>query len=69
MSKTFVLNIRNLETAEDAAKIEDFFMKKTGVEEVEVEMDLNIVSLRYNDTFGSPYKFLEAFEQLGYPVR
>jgi hypothetical protein len=64
-----VLNIENLNSAEDAAKIENHFMSRPGVEMVEIEMNLKIVSLRYNEGVGSPNKLLEAFGQLGYPVR
>ena len=69
MTKTFVLNIENLNSAEDVAKIEDHFMSRPGVEKVEIEMDLKIVSLSYNESVGSPNKLLEAFNHLGYPVR
>jgi len=69
LAKTFVLNIKNLNTAEDAAKIEDYFMGRPGVEKVEIELGLSIVSLRYNETFGSPNKLFEAFDRLGFPVR
>ena len=69
MAKTFVLNIRNLDTAEDAAKIEEHFMNLLGVEKVEIEMSLNIVSFCYNESFGSPQLLLDALENLGYPVR
>lgn len=69
LSKTFMLNIRNLDTAEDAAKIEEYFMNRSGIEKVDIEMDLNIVSLRYNENFGSPQQLLDALEYLGYPVR
>ena len=69
LSKTFILNIRNLDTVEDAVKIENHFMNLPGVEKVDIEMALNIVSLRYNESVGSPHQLLEAFEQLGYPVR
>ena len=69
MTKTFVLNIENLNSDEDAIKIKDHFMSRPGVEKVEIEMDLNIVSLSYNESVGSPNKLLEAFGKLGYPVR
>lgn len=69
MTKTFVLNIENLNSADDAAKIEDHFMSRPGVEKVDVEINLNIVSLSYNEAVGSPNKLLEAFGKLGYPVR
>jgi len=69
LTKTFVLNIKNLNTAEDATKIKDHFMSRPGVEKVDIEMSLSIVSLRYNESVGSPHKLLEAFDRLGYPVR
>jgi copper chaperone CopZ len=69
LTKTFVINIDNLKTAEDATKIEDYFMSLPGVEKVKIEMSLNIVSLSYNEGIGSPNKLLLAFEKLGYPVR
>ena len=68
--KTYVLNIRNLNTAEDAAKINDYFMDQPGVEKVDIEMDLSIVSIHYNESvIGSLNKILEAFDRLGYLVR
>lgn len=67
--KTFILNIENLNTAEDVTKIEDYFMSFSGVEKIEIEMSLSIVSLYYNESIGSPHKLLEAFGKLGYPVR
>ena len=69
MTKTFVLNVKNLNAAEDAAKIEDYFMSRPGVEKVDIEMNLSIVTLHYNEAVGSPNKLLEAFDHLGYPVR
>lgn len=69
MTKTFVLNVRNLKTEEDAAKIEQHFMTLPGMEKIEIEMNLSIVSLYYNDAVGSPQKLLEAFDIIGYPVR
>ena len=69
MIKTFILNIENLNTAEDVTKIEDYFMSFSGVEKIEIEMSLSIVSLYYNESIGSPHKLLEAFDKLGYPVR
>ena len=69
MIKTFILNIENLNTTEDVAKIKDYFMNLPGVEKVDVEMSMSIVSLHYNESVGSPNKLLEAFGKLGYPVR
>lgn len=69
MTKTFVLNIKNLNTVEDATKIEDYFLSCPGIEKVEIEMSLSIVSLHYNDTAGSPHQLIIALERLGYPVR
>jgi len=69
LTKTFVLNIKNLNAAEDVAKIKDYFMSRPGVEKVDIEMSLSIVTLHYNEAVGSPNKLLEAFDQLGYPVR
>lgn len=69
MTKTFVLNIENLNSTEDTAKIEDHFMGRPGVEDIEFEMDLKIVTIHYNESIGSPNKLLQAFTKLGYPVR
>jgi len=69
VTKTFVLSVENLNSSEDATKIEDYFLSRPGVEKVTVEMDLKIVSLSYNESVGSPKKLLEAFGTLGYPVR
>lgn len=69
MTKTFVLNIENLNSAEDAAKIKNHFLSRPGVEKIDIEMTLKIVSLHYNEAVGSPHQLLEAFNHLGYPVR
>lgn len=69
MNKSFVLNIKNLHTDADAAKIRDHFLNIHGVERVEIEMDLKLVSLFYSDEVGSPHKLLTAFETIGYHVR
>lgn len=69
MTKTFVLNIENLNSVEDATKIRNHFMGLPGVEKVDVEMNLKIVSISYNEAVGSPHKLLEAFAKIGYPVR
>ena len=69
MTKTFVLNLENLETMEDAQKIEHYFLERPGVEKVEIELNLKLVSLYYNEGAGSPHKLLKAFDSLGYPVK
>lgn len=69
MTKTFVLNLENLETTADVQKIESHFLSRPGVEKIDVELGLKIVSLYYNEEVGSPHKLLEAFTTLGYPVK
>jgi len=69
LAKTFVLNIENLKTDEDVVKIENYFLSRPGVEKIEIEMSLSLVSIRYNEAVGSPHTLLEAFNRLGYPVR
>jgi len=69
-TKTYVLNIDNLNTKEDAAKIEEYLMEQSGIEKVEIEMSLSIVSIYYDESsIGSLNKILEGFHELGYPVR
>ena len=69
MSKTFFLNILNLNTEADAERIKNHFSNMTGVEKVEIEMSINLVSVRYTEDIGSPNKILIALGELGYPVR
>jgi len=69
MTKTFVLNIANLKSEADALKIEEYFMGLPGLEKVDIEMNLSLVSLCYNEAAGSPLTLLESLERLGYPVR
>ena len=69
LTKSFVLNVENLHTDADAAKIREYFMNITGVEKVDIEMNLKLVSLSYSEEVGSPHKLLTAFDTLGYPVR
>ena len=69
MTKTFILNLENLDTVEDAEVIESHFLKRPGVEKVAVELSLKLVSLYYNEKVGSTHKLLEAFGTLGYNVR
>jgi len=69
-TKIYVLNLGNLNTDEDAAKIEEYLLSQTGIEKVEIEMSLSIVSIYYNESsVGSLNKVLEGFDALGYPVR
>ena len=69
-TKTYVLNIGNLNTDEDAAKIEEFLMELPGVEKIDFEMSLSIVSIHYNESsIGSLNQILKGFDNLGYPVR
>ena len=69
-TKTYVLNIDNLNTNEDAAKIEEYLLEQSGVEKVEIEMSLSIVSIYYDESsIGSLNQILEGFHKLGYPVR
>ena len=67
--KTYVLNLENLNTAEDAAKIESYWMDQPGVEKIDIEMSLSMVSIYYNESIGSLNKVLESFKKLGYPAR
>jgi len=69
LAKTFVLNLENLETPADVKRIESHFLDRPGVEKVDIELGLKIVSLHYNEDVGSPHKLLEAFTNLGYPVK
>ena len=69
MSKTFVLNVRNLKTVDDEKKIKDFFAGKPGIEKISVDLSLSIVSFLYNEAIGSPNSILQAMNTLGYEVR
>ena len=69
LTKSFVLNVANLNTDADATKIRDHFLNMTGVEKVNIEMTLKLVSLYYNEEVGSPHKLLTALDDLGYPAR
>lgn len=69
-TKTYVLNLGNLNTDEDATKIKEYLMSQPGVEKIDVEMSLSIVSIHYNESSAlSLNKILEGIERLGYPVR
>ena len=69
MSKTFILNIDNLKSNDDIKRIKQHFSTVVGIEKVDIDTELNIVSIRYNENVGSPNAILESFETLGYPVR
>jgi len=68
MSKTFILNIDNLKTNDDIKRIQQHFSTTVGIEKLDIDADLNIVSIRYNENVGSPNSILESFDALGYPV-
>jgi len=70
MSKTFILNIKNLKVEADAAKIRDYFRHNLeGIEELDINMKLSLVSVKYTESIGSPKYILDALDHLGYPVR
>lgn len=70
MVKTFMINVENLATNEDAKRIEDYFKTNLeGVENLDINLSLKLVSVRYNDSIGSPKYILDAFDRLGYKVR
>ena len=68
MSKTFILNIDNLKTNDDIKRIQQHFDTIVGIENLDIDTNLSIVSIRYNENVGSPNSILESFETLGYPV-
>ena len=70
MSKNFILNVNNLKTENDSKKIKDYFLNSvSGIEKVDIDMDLKIVSVFYNESVGSPNVILESLERIGYPAR
>lgn len=70
MSKTFVLSIENLQDDADIKRIENHFKNNLpGIEHLDINLSLKIVSVRYNDSIGSPNSILGAFNYLGYSVR
>ena len=70
MAKTFMLNVENLSSNEDVKKIKDYFEKNLeGVEKLDINLSLKLVSVRYNEGIGSPKYILDAFNRLGYTVR
>jgi len=70
MSKTFILNIKNLNTETDAAKIKDYFRSNLeGIQDLDINMKLSLVSVKYTESIGSPKYILDALDRLGYTVR
>ncbi|HAX72059.1 MAG TPA: copper chaperone [Firmicutes bacterium] len=70
MAKTFMLSISNLKDHHDVKIIEDYFYNNLkGVEKVDVNLTLNLVSVTYNDSIGSSNYILDALNRLGYSVR
>ena len=70
MAKTFMLNVENLSTNEDIEKIKSYFETNLeGVEKLDINLSLKLVSVHYNEGIGSPKYILDAFNHLGYTVR
>jgi len=70
MSKTFILNIRNLNGETDAENIRDYFRNNLeGIESLDINLNLSLVSVKYTESIGSPKYILDALDRLGYPVR
>ncbi len=70
MAKTFMLNVDNLSSNEDEKKIRDYFETNLdGVEKLDINLSLKLISVHYNEGIGSPKYILDAFNHLGYTVR
>lgn len=70
MAKTFMLNVENLSSNEDIEKIKSYFETNLeGVEKLDINLSLKLVSVHYNEGIGSPKYILDAFNYLGYTVR
>ncbi len=70
MAKTFMLNVENLSSNEDIEKIKSYFETNLeGVEKLDINLSLKLVSVHYNEGIGSPKYILDAFNHLGYTVR
>lgn len=70
MAKTFMLNVDNLSSNEDEKKIRDYFETNLdGVEKLDINLSLTLISVHYNEGIGSPKYILDAFNHLGYTVR
>lgn len=70
MAKIFMLNVENLSSNEDVEKIKSYFdTNLEGVEKLDINLSLKLVSVHYNEGIGSPKYILDAFNHLGYTVR
>ena len=70
MAKTFMLNVDNLSSKENEKKIRDYFETNLdGVEKLDINLSLKLISVHYNEGIGSPKYILDAFNHLGYTVR
>ncbi|MCL1949059.1 MAG: heavy-metal-associated domain-containing protein [Turicibacter sp.] len=70
MSKTFILNIQNLNTEADSGKIREYLLSNLdGIEELEINLPLSLVTVKYTESIGSPKYILDALDRLGYTVR
>ena len=70
MAKTFMLNVDNLSSNEDEKKIRDYFETNLdGVEKLDINLSLKLISVHYNEGIVSPKYILDAFNHLGYTVR
>ena len=70
MAKSFMLNVENLSSNEDIEKIKSYFETNLeGVEKLDINLSLKLVSVHYNEGIGSPKYILDAFNHLGYTVR
>jgi len=70
MAKTFVLNIANLNNDADIKKIQDYFEHNLkGIEDLKFELSFKLVTIRYNESVGSPKNILDALDYLEYTVR
>ena len=51
-------------------KIRDYFETNLdGVEKLDINLSLKLISVHYNEGIGSPKYILDAFNHLGYTVR
>ena len=70
MAKTFMLNVDNLSSKKKKKKIRDYFETNLdGVEKLDINLSLKLISVHYNEGIGSPKYILDAFNHLGYTVR
>jgi len=70
MAKTFIINIDRFNDDSDIKKIETYFNENLkGIEDLKFDLAYKLVTVRYNESIGTPKNILDAFEYLGYPVR